>query len=285
MVTEDDLPALRTFSGDSSRYIKEEKVSAIDIVSAQTRKGIHLRYENLEEEKKINWKSAVIIMVILTGILLAGFGVFYFLKNWGLKKIGVVKETPVYVLPKPAIIADEEIETSVKEIGDLVQGPLKTGRLLYVPIVKEESAGAGIKRLITAREFFDNFGIIPPSDLLGDIDGQFMLYVFRSSENWPILIFEIKSYERVFAAMLRWENAAIVPGLKKIFSIRYDSETRAVFSDKEIKNHDVRVLNNEEGSPVLMYSALNKKYLIITTGQDALEEIFRRFSSPQYLNN
>lgn len=284
MEAKDDLPVLRTFKGDSSRYIKEEKVSAIDIASAQAKKGAHLIYEKLEEEKKINWKSAVIIMVILTCLLVAGFGVFYFLKNWGLKKIGVVKETPAYVLPRPAIIADEEIEASIKEINGLIQGPLKTGRLLYVPIVKEEIAGAGIKRLITAREFFDNFGIIPPPDLLGDIDGQFMLYVFHSSENWPILIFEIKSYERVFAAMLRWENTAIAPDFKKIFSIGHESGIKTVFIDKEIKNHDARVLNNEEGGTVLMYSILNKKYLIITTGQDALEEIFRRFSLPQYLN-
>ncbi len=285
MEAEDDLPVLRTFKGDSSRYIKEEKVSAIDIASAQAKKGTHLVYEKLEEEKKINWKSAVIAVVILTIFLAAGFGVFYFLKNWGLKKLGVVKETPAYVLPRPVIIGDEEIEASVKEINGLIQGPLKTGRLLYVSIVKEEGAGAGIKRLITAREFFNNFGIIPPPDLLGDLDNRFMLYVYRSSENWPVLIFEMKSYERVFAAMLRWENTSIASDLKNIFSIGYDSGIKAVFVDKEIKNHDARVLNNEEGSPALMYSILNKKYLIITTGQDALEEIFRRFSSSQYLND
>lgn len=280
---EDGLPVLRTFKSDSSRYIKEERVSAIDIVSAQAKKGTHLRYEKLEEEKKINWKSAVIAMIALTFLLVAGFGIFYFLKNWGLEKLGIVKETPAYVLPKPAIIADEEIEASVKEISGLIQGPLKTGRLLYVPIIKEESAG--VKRLITAREFFDNFGIILPSDLIGDIDNQFMLYVYRSTENCPILIFEIKSYERVFTAMLRWENTSIAPDFKKIFSIGYESEIRPVFIDREIKNHDARVLNNKEGIPVLMYSILNNKYLIITTGQDALEEIFRRFSLPQYLSN
>ncbi|MBU3925937.1 hypothetical protein KJ763_02090 [Patescibacteria group bacterium] len=274
----DNLPVIRTFKSDSSRYIKEEKISAIDIASAQIKRGGSLRYGDIGERKQFNWQKIFIALLAVIIFVSLGLGSFYLFK-----KFQGGAEAPTYVLPEPVIIADEEIESDFGNMDSIIQGPLKTGRLLYIPLVTETSLD--VKRLITGREFFNNFEITPPSDMLGDLDNQFMLYVYRSDENYPLLIFGINSYERVFAAMIRWEIISFVSDFKNIFSVDYNSGSKPIFIDKDIKNHDARVLINEEGRSVLMYSILNKKYLIITTSQDALEEIFRRFSLPQYLND
>lgn len=268
------MPVLRTFKSDSANYVKEKEISLIDVAASQSKQRTLLRDEKNGGSRKINFKT--IIFPIVAVIVLAGAGVggFFIFKNFQ------KPETPTYVLSKPPIVADEEIETTLNGFQKLIEGPVKTNRLIYLPIIKQSEEP---KRLVTVREFFNNFGIIPASDLVGDFENNFMLSVFRSTQNWPILIFKVKSYDRTFAGMMRWERD-MPADFKKIFPIETQSFKDLSFTDKEIKNQDVRVLYDERGEPVLMYSFFNRNYLIITTGEDALKEIFRRFSLPQYLN-
>lgn len=274
----DDLPVLRTFRSDSAKYVKEKGISLIDVAASQSKQRTLLRDEKNGGSRKINFKTIILLMVTVLVLVGAGVAGFFIFKN--LQK----PETPTYVLPKPPIIADEEIETTLAGFQKLIEGPVKTNRLIYLPIIKQSEEPKGlIKGLITVREFFNNFGITPASGLVGDFENNFMLSVFRSTQNWPILIFKVKSYDRTFAGMIRWERDMLAD-FKKIFPIETQSLKDMSFMDKEIKNQDARVLYDEAGEPVLMYSFFNRNYLIITTGEDALKEIFRRFSLPQYLS-
>ncbi|MBU2263548.1 hypothetical protein KJ750_02770 [Patescibacteria group bacterium] len=270
----DDLPVLRTFRSDSAKYVKEKGISLIDVAASQSKQRTLLRDEKNGGSRKINFKTIILPIVAVLVLAGAGVGGFFIFKN--LQK----PETPVYVLPKPPIIADEEIETTLSGFQKLIEGPVKTNRLIYLPIIKQSEEP---KRLVTVREFFNNFGITPASGLVGDFENNFMLSVFRSTQNWPILIFKVKSYDKTFAGMIRWERD-MPADFKKIFPIETQSFKDLSFADKEIKNQDARVLYDEAGEPVLMYSFFNRNYLIITTSEDALKEIFRRFSLSQYLS-
>lgn len=269
-----DLPVLRTFKSDSASYVKEKGISLIDVAASQSKQRTLLRDEKNGGPKKINIRTIILAMVAVIVLAGAGVAVFFIFKN--LQK----PEIPASVLPKPPLVADEEIETTLNGFQKLIEGPVKTNRLIYLPIIKQHEEP---KKLVTVREFFNNFGITPASDLVGDFENNFMLSVFRSAQNWPILIFKVKSYDRTFAGMMRWERD-MVADFKKIFPLETQSFKDLSFKDKEIKNQDARVLYDEGGEPVLMYSFFNRNYLIITTGEDALKEIFRRFSLPQYLN-
>ena len=56
-----------------------------------------------------------------------------------------------------------------------------------------------------------------------------------------------------------------------------------VFVDKYVQNHDARVLENN-GETKLIYSFADRKYLIITNNEEALTDIFKKFTSSNYTN-
>ncbi len=270
------LHAVRTFKDDSSRYIKEKRISLIDVAAAQSKKKSFLKMEKGDARQGFGWKKISFLIFAVIFISAAGFGVFYLVKN---------KEAPgpkEIILPKPPIIADIEKETAIGGLRAVLGERIGEGSLAYIPVVvgTEEA-----RRLITAREFFNYFGILPPSDLLGDLEDNFSLYAFSSSKNFPVLIFEIKSYDRIFAGMLRWESI-IIADFQKIFPANSGlADDSSSFKDKEIANHDARIKYDSSGNAIFAYSLLNRKYLIISMGEGALEEIFRRFSSSKFIND
>jgi hypothetical protein len=183
-------------------------------------------------------------------------------------------------LPKPIIIANYEQEVSLGEANAIFQEDVPISNLLYFPVVVGQNES---RRLANVSEFFAVIGGRVPFGLIEGLEDKFMLMMYRTSEKWPILIFEIKSYERIFANINKWEKS-MPDDLKEIFGLPSLGSTVKFFYDKEINNHDTRILNDNNGQPILYYSFFNKDYLVITTGEDALKEIFRRLSSTQYLN-
>lgn len=271
------LPAVRTFKADTSLYIKEKGISLIDAVSSQTKKASLFKAEKeKKEENKIDLKKVFLLISIALVAVFLGFEGYFYFKN-------KPADEPIQPnLIKPAIKADTETELTIDNVKSIINESLGTGKLMYVAVVTESQ---GIKKSATARELFDYFGILAPSDLTSDLNENFMFYIFHNSQNWPVFIFTVKSYDRVFAAMLKWENK-IIFDFQKIFPVEISAEyINAPFRDKEIKSRDVRVKYTKEEKPAFLYSILNKKYLIVTAEEEALAEIFRRFSSPQYLNN
>lgn len=261
--TKGGIPVLRTLKTDTADYIKEKKVSLIDI-AAETAKRGGLKYGE-EKNKAIFVKIIAIaaVIVIVAGAGLAGFSLF---------KKEQKKQQPVSALIKPIIVADDQIEANLDQgqIKAAIQSQIKPNHLLNILIAKKTG------------EFFSGLGINPPAGFLDSLDDRFMLAKFYLTKDWPILIFKIKSYDSSFAGMIKWEGA-ISEDLSDLFNLENIDYGKS-FEDKEIQNKDTRVLKGKNGNLVLIYSFINQKYLIITTGEEPLIETFRRFSSPQYLN-
>lgn len=232
--------------------------------------------EKRNEGQEFGWKKILVAVFFVAFVFAAGFGAFYLLKN---------REVPEYeeiILPKPPIVADSEKKIAIDGLRDTLGEKIGEGSLKYIPIV---TSAEGTERLITAREFFNYFGVLPPSGLLGDMEEGFSLYALGSSKNYPVVIFGIKSYDRIFAGMLKWENA-VIPDFQKIFPANSEpADDSSSFKDKEIINRDTRIKYDSNGNAIFAYSLLNRKYLIISTSEAALEEILRRFSSPKFIND
>lgn len=272
-----DIPIVRTLKTDSERFIQEKNISLIDIAAAKADK------EGLKvQEQKRSWKNILFISFII--ILLIGTGVsgFFIYKLKQKKSQGVV----ISPLPKPFLLTDKEEEVTLNGVKDKTQGFLSTKELLYLAIFREitDEQGKTTKRLVTINEFFDHFRIASSSGIIEPVEKKFMFVVFRSDKNWPVLIFKLKAYDNAFASMIKWEGT-MANDLSEIFFIDKNQVSSFAFSDKEIENRDARLLYDSSGKPVLLYSFINKEYLIIASSEDALREIFRRFASPQYIND
>ncbi len=268
------LPVLRTLKTDSSEYIKEKGISIIDIVAAQVKKRIP---SGIEEADEFNKKIKKILLISVLGLIFVGAGLGGFLIFTKSQK----SKQPISVLTKPILVADEEKEI----ILDGIWNPAfqtQENKLLYLAVIKQLKE---TKRMATLSEFFGNLKIIPPFDLLDVFENKFMFAIFRSGSDLPVLILNVKSYEKAFAAMIKWEKE-MADDIEKIFTTNGVSAVPDSFSfiDKEIQNYDARTLNDTDGNIILLYSFINRKYLVITTGEKALKEIIRRFSLPYYLN-
>lgn len=276
------FPTMRTYETDSARYIKEKEVSLIDVYTKQEKAR---RIEDREPPKRY-----VIPIIVILSLIFVVLGVgWYFLHK---KPEG---PPPPLSLPQPILNANETEEIIIdlnveidqlpsieRVLHDLPSYIDPKGKFTYLQIITQKD---NVKKLITLQQFFKIVGIEPRSDLVDSLDGKFELAKFQKPEhNWPVLILKVKSYENAFASMINWEKK-IGSDFTRIFKLDgVPEQSDTYFYDKELENKDVRIFNDLSGNPIFMYSFINQKYLIITTGEEALKEIFRRFSLPQYFN-
>ena len=266
---QEGLPVLRTFKSDSSQFIKREGISMVDVAAAEAKKGFGSFVSPGAGSTFFSTRNIIITAAVLIFVG-AGIGGFIIFNK---------KETapPVVVLPKPILTSDFEKETTLDGLLKTIKEPVKENKLLYIAVVKKDGQ---TKRLVTTKELFGNFGIVFPGYTDDIFTGIFMLNIYGDS---PSLVFKIKSYEKAFVAMMKWEEK-MADDLKDIFMIKDTIPASNSFTDREIRNHDTRVLYDSSGVPVFSYSFVNKDYLVISASPDTLEEIIRRFSLPQYIN-
>lgn len=254
------LKSLRTLQTDIQE-MEKKGVSFADIAAAAEKKGGFVS----RERKKISLREISIIFFIIVIIVSIGVGSFLLFKKEKQKK------EPVSLASRPILVSDQQVEASadLNSIQSALQAPIQINNLLYVSMA------------VKPAEFFKIIKANPPPELISSLDERFMLLKFYLSKEWPILLFKIRSYEPSFAGMIKWETS-MLNDLGTIFSI--PDGTGFSVEDKEIQNRDARMLSDEDGNPLLIYSFINRNYLIIAQNEEPIKEIFRRFSLPQYLN-
>ena len=217
-------------------------------------------------------------------MLVSAGGYFGFVKPL-LKRSNVVNnfiqitQGPILTDQKIEIIASQDKkEVFKRDLKSALEESVGGGTLSEISVVKINGEG---KTSLTKDEFFFMLGIQMPQGLKDYLEKDFILLSFDGRDNYPVLVFKSKSYTYVFSEMLKWEKS-LVNDLKSIFPndslIGNDS-----FADKYIQNRDTRVAE-KDGRIDLAYAFIDRKYLVIANSQEALSEIFRRFSSVQYAN-
>jgi len=278
---DNSVKGIRTFEDDIANYTKEKNFSILDI-AAEEAKVRGLSFENPEEERSLfNFRK--IILIFLAVLFVAAGGYFGFIKPL-LKRSNVadnfslITQGPILTDQKIEIIASQDKREVFKRDLKSALEEGEGGNLAEISVVKISGEQ---KTSLTKDEFFFMLGAQAPQGLRDYLEKDFMLLSFSGRDNYPILVFKSKSYTYVFSEMLKWEKS-LINDLKSIFPndslIGNDS-----FADKYIQNHDARVAE-KDGEIDLAYAFIDRKYLVIANNQEALSEIFRRFSSVQYAN-
>jgi len=276
------VKGIRTFEDDIANYTKEKNFSILDIAAEEAK--VHgLSFENPEEGESFLWLKKAIIIFFIALFVTAG-GYFGFVKPL-LKRSNVannfsqITQGPILTDQKIEIIASQDKkEVFKRDLKSALEESVGGGTLSEISVVKINGEG---KTSLTKDEFFFMLGIQMPQGLKDYLEKDFILLSFDGRDNYPVLVFKSKSYTYVFSEMLKWEKS-LVNDLKSIFPndslIGNDS-----FADKYIQNRDTRVAE-KDGRIDLAYAFIDRKYLVIANSQEALSEIFRRFSSVQYAN-
>jgi len=276
------VKGIRTFEDDIANYTKEKNFSILDI-AAEEAKVRGLSFENPEEGKSF-FDFRKIIFILVAVLLVSAGGYFGFAKPL-LKRSNVannfiqITQGPILTDQKVEIIASQDKkEVFKRDLKNALDERGGDGTLSEISVVKISGER---KTSLTKEEFFSMLGLQAPQGLRDYLEKDFMLLNFSGADNSPILVFKSKSYTYVFSEMLKWEKR-LTYDLKAIFP-NNDVVGNDSFIDKYIQNRDTRVAE-KDGQIDLAYSFIDRKYLVIANSQEALAEIFRRFSSVQYAN-
>jgi hypothetical protein len=150
------------------------------------------------------------------------------------------------------------------------------------------------KKLITATDLINLTGLHMPDLIKRTLQPTFMLGAYSLNKNIPLLIIKTSSFENTYAGMLTWEK-----DLERDFQILFrlpGYENRGGilaeltptidiknFQDGVIINKDVRLLNNDAGQLIMLYSIIDKETIIITTNKEAFKEIVNRLNKEKGL--
>ena len=276
------VKGIRTFEDDIANYTKEKNFSILDI-AAEEAKVRGLSFENPEEGKSfLNFRKIIFILVAV--LLVSAGGYFGFVKPL-LKRSNVadnfiqITQGPILTDQKVEIIASQDKrEVFKRDLKNALDGGEGDGTLLEISVVKISGER---KTSLTKEEFFFMLGVQMPQGLKDYLEKDFMLLGFGGRDNSPVLVFKSKSYTYVFSEMLKWEKS--LTGDLKAFFPNTDLIGNDSFADKYVQNRDTRIAE-KDGRIDLAYAFINRKYLVIANNQEALSEIFRRFSSVQYVN-
>lgn len=277
MLDKPKIPSIRTFISDTAEYVRKRNVSMVNIAAEQAKTGQIKQPSKKEPFFGLKIFVFGFIFFVLAGLVVAGLWYVYFYKN----NAGNESE---YLFTKPVISTEKEeivfvdSQNFLGQIKSAYSKQIPLGSMLNVVAAQEKN---GLKKNIGTESFFIWSGIKYQTALLESLDEQMMFIKYYFSQEWPVLAVKVKYYDDTFFRMIKWE-ASMAKDLKPLLGLSFESLGQ--FHDIVVENRDARVLKDADGRDILMYSFINKDYLVITTSREALVEVFRRFSSPQYLN-
>ncbi|MEK9183594.1 MAG: hypothetical protein AAB890_00785, partial [Patescibacteria group bacterium] len=252
------IPRLRTFETDIANYVKKKGVSLLDLASDQAKfKGLKFQEEN--GSNLLSKKAIILSVFIVMAILGGGFSFLFFNKK--------TARAPEFISEEPLLAPDGKIEIIIdpedgrkflKDVKTAIES--NTGANKLVNILMLEQLPDGSKKPIGVRKFFELVGIHLPGELLDSFHNKrFMLSKIYLSGDWPVLVFQIDSYNYAFSGMLKWEKT-ILGDLSSIFSTINTGQTGNLFLDQVTENRDTRALKNIDGDTIITYSFINRQH-------------------------
>ena len=141
---------------------------------------------------------------------------------------------------------------------------------LITPSVTERDAeGRAAARALTAQEFLSVMNASVEGEFIRALEPRFALGIRGLPFNRAFLIFKTNYYQTALAGMLKWEETM----LNDVGPLFGDAIGRMNFTDRTIRNRDVRELLGEDGKPLLLYGFADKKTFIVTNDEDSFEKI------------
>lgn len=285
------LNPLRTLKSDTDRAINQEQLSSAKIaIKTQERQQSVSLVEEIPASKNGRGLVYIILSLLLIG---SGIGGLYFVyqKNF-------IKTTDVNPVALDSIIfADENKQIDLDKITNknelvsqintaLTDRQPAVGSITYLVFTKQASTTDNQTSIKTVSSFSDlatKGELNVPEYLLRFIDNNFMLGVYHSQEaNYPFLILKIKSFQSAAAGMLNHETDFVNSLLTNLTGVTFDSNlTKTSFADKTIKNTDTRLLADNAGKTVVLYSFVDQTTLFIAPNEDTFTKILSSYLAPK----
>jgi hypothetical protein len=289
---------VRTYKGDLASAIASNHLSSINIAIAENQK----MRQQIQAEAPLQTESGgeysknkiiIFISLVLVMIGMGAIGFVYFTSTPS-SQTPVVKELP------SLITTEYKDELNISTVGKnnflsalaskLNDFQIPTNNFYNTYLTTGTSTA---RRLINTSEFISAAGFRMPDIIKRTLLPDFMVGIYSMGGNLPFVILKTSYFEIAFAGMLQWE-----PNIEKDFQIMFRlpgyetalSLTSSLtptevkkFSDGVIINKDVRIMRNDNGGIMLLYSIIDKETIIITVDDIAFKEIVNRLNKEKTL--
>ena len=267
------IKSLRTYQGDVQEAISKNKYTSTTILVSEQKRKLEAPVDEVVVKKyDIRNKSFVVFGIAFIAIGIALVSALYYLK---------AHEEVVIEQKTKAIIAYNE-EQKINQMNlnreDLVSKIVESktswnatvNSVLYLNIL-DKNLEASAENVIST--------IAPnmPPSLVRSFGDEYMFGIYSFDTNEPFIILTVDDYAIAYSGMLKWELDA-GKDLSTLFNIpAQNSSTTLVFKDETAKNKDMRVLKDSAGAPLVLYSFIDRKTLVITKNENVLSAIVGKF--------
>lgn len=266
--------ALRTYSSDMAKALKQNQGSVIKIAVAEQDRKRTSRQIPEEDRKKRVWLKATLVTVVL-GFLVLG-GAWYFNKP---KKVEVRTNT---VAQSGFIFTEKQKVFPWYGPKETVVWNINSGKKEMINYVNQMMTLSGVNVANQKADMSDlSLAVFMnvSKTFTDSVVKNFMLGVDSEVDGAHIfMIIEAESYESLFPGMINWEKTLLgdVKDIFEIDEITLTQNTNTTWQDKIVNNKDMRILKNSSGETVLLYGYAESNIVILTDNQETFDRVLKR---------
>lgn len=268
------IKSLRTYQGDVEEAIANNKYTSTTILVAEQKR----RVEEPQKVVEVKYSGTRNRVFIYFGGLFFILGVAIVTSVYYIKSsddVVIERQVKTFLSPTKEIkialassTEDNIISTIVRERENF---KLPINSVLYVNTVNENVP-------VDTSKILSVLAPSAPSSLVRSFDNKYMLGIYSYDTNEVFLILSVDDYASSYSGMLKWEKD-MPKDLAKIFSVDQDFLTRTYsFSDLSIKNKDLRIIRDDAGKTIMLYSFIDKETLLITKNEKIFGAILARIN-------
>ncbi len=267
---------LHTYAGDMAQTLRDQKGSLIKIAIAE-------QHKREADEQDLSAATPKNRFFMIAGILLVALAIIAVIFVF-ISKSGTVAPEQSNVAPS-LIFADSQKEINTTDLtldkvflsatSEVQSQTIKLNTIEQAYFTAETPAG---KQILGTPDFFKLIRASTSPRLLRSLGSTFMFGVHAYDGNQAFILFTTNSREDTLSGMLAWEDK-LFDDTYQLFGIDITDKGYLFskkFEDAIVQNKDARVIRDANGKIVLMYLFPTDNTLIITNGQNALQEVFTR---------
>ncbi len=227
--------------------------------------------------------------IVLVSIGVGVFALVYFLNQ-------KPKSTPIAQrLINTFIPVDQEKELNIDNLNsiklvanfsELTNSDYPKDSITYVKILAQNATSSVAEA--DAYTFFEALAPNIPPSLTRAFDKKMFAGIYTSEKKHPVFIIQIDAFDKAFEGMLLWEKN-LYSDLGMIFRTQNTTDQTLAgipllnFEDLIVQNKDARILRDNQGETIMLYSFIDSKTLFIVDNQDTFKEILNRFSTSKLI--
>ncbi len=315
---------LQTYQGDIESLVGEKQVSVVSIAAAEAerrgQKPLKDEQAPLNQEASRAWigKTAIVAASIVLLAAAGGIGAYIFVRS---QPVPLAQQSPApFILvddTQTVALSPGDLRPDIMKalVAAKNKVSLSLGLVARIQLAKPTALNDGTLLEVGAPEFLQALAPSVPPTLVRTLEPQMLLGVHSFDENQAFMILKADSYETAYSGMLAWETSMrgdLLPLFTRTPAVRPLQAVAPVvpvgtstasstpnpapaevqpaqffvgnFIDQIVENHDARVILNQQGDILLLWTFLDRSTIVITTNDATLREVISRLSQSSILS-